>query len=311
MPKEARDDVQTFIKTQAQYLKSVRPSTKNTKASERTATYSLPATTVRPVASHSLLSTTTRSVATHSLPATTARPVAARFMPNERYRETRRATHLLPAITTRLGIVIFKQLTGMNVANNESNLYQILSLTPKMVNKNVRSSTVNRAECPAAHHDISLDYGKKVDMMYRFDWMASDRIPEGLNAYPSISETETDRRGDQRNEPSVFGHTPAGESSDVEELHIVTDTPLAVVVPKIRASSKSCQKARVTEERDEEMEGGERRGHEGSVDLLGDEREEEEQSGNSESSTNSVEAAGSVSANEKQDWIDLWLSWSC
>ncbi|KAF6148265.1 hypothetical protein GIB67_012040 [Kingdonia uniflora] len=47
-----------------------------------------------------------------------------------------------------------------------------------------------------------------------------------------------------------------------KKVGIAKDAPLAVVVPELGASSKSRRKARVTEERDGEMEGGERRRHE-------------------------------------------------
>ncbi|KAF6135435.1 hypothetical protein GIB67_027309, partial [Kingdonia uniflora] len=79
----------------------------------------------------------------------------------------------------------------------------------------------------------------------------------------------------KENEPSVSDRAPMDEGSNVEELDIVKNSPLAVVVPEIGPSSKSRRKAWVTKERDGEMEGEERRGHE-------------------------EEAAGSVSAKKKQ-----------
>ncbi|KAF6136835.1 hypothetical protein GIB67_030120 [Kingdonia uniflora] len=87
----------------------------------------------------------------------------------------------------------------------------------------------------------------------------------------------------EEHEASVSGRAPMVEGSDVKELIIAADAPLAVVVSEIRVSGSKRQKVRVTEERDEEeMEGGEKVGHEGSVEPSGDEGEEREQSDHSE-----------------------------
>ncbi|KAF6160497.1 hypothetical protein GIB67_019266 [Kingdonia uniflora] len=101
--------------------------------------------------------------------------------------------------------------------------------------------------------------------------------------------------------PSGYGKK-GNESIEVEELEIATYIPLAVVVPEVRASSRSHRRARVVRESDKkEIEEGEGRENKGSVEPSRDEREEVdgEQSKNSNSSYDSRRAAGPVLAQEK------------
>ncbi|KAF6166783.1 hypothetical protein GIB67_005659 [Kingdonia uniflora] len=70
-------------------------------------------------------------------------------------------------------------------------------------------------------------------------------------------------------EASVSGRAPMEEGSDVEELIITADVPLAVVILEIGVSSSSRHNTVVTEDNDEEeMEGGEREGRKAANVLL-------------------------------------------
>ncbi|KAF6163150.1 hypothetical protein GIB67_025014 [Kingdonia uniflora] len=106
--------------------------------------------------------------------------------------------------------------------------------------------------------------------------------------------------GEWRSGIDISGETEVVLSEQHRSIRCYNCVPLALVVPKGGSSSKRRHKDRVTGESDgEEIEGGEGRGHEGSVEPSRDEREEGEQSDNSESLTGLRGAACSVLAQEK------------
>ncbi|KAF6151339.1 hypothetical protein GIB67_040612 [Kingdonia uniflora] len=185
----------------------------------------------------------------------------------------------------------------------------------------VRSVIVPRAECPVGHHDVPWAKGKGAEVPHRIKLTASGMVPkgsggvgttrvfvgnglteEGVTHEARASRMRLIDEEDEINEANISGRGQGNESNEVEELEIIIDVSLAVVVPKVGASSRGCRIARVVRESDEEeIEEGKGRGNEGSVDPSGDEREEGdgEQNDNSNSLYNSRRAAGPVSAQDK------------
>ncbi|KAF6151290.1 hypothetical protein GIB67_020612 [Kingdonia uniflora] len=98
-----------------------------------------------------------------------------------------------------------------------------------------------------------------------------------------------------KNENNVSGHAQMDEGSNVEELVIAKDIPLAVVILEAGGSSSRYRKEVATEDSgEEEMEGGQKKKGKGQAEPSGGERGEGEQSDRSEDSTESDKANGYI-----------------
>ncbi|KAF6174385.1 hypothetical protein GIB67_034142 [Kingdonia uniflora] len=142
-------------------------------------------------------------------------------------------------------------------------------LTAQTVGLSERRCSCGRV--PAGHHDVSLNYEKRVDLILP---SVSDKMHTRRASRLRLIDEEV-----EENEASVSGRALMDEGSDIEELVIAKNIPLAVVVPETGGSNSGRRKIVVTE---------------------GGKRGEGEQSDRDEDSTESDEATGSVPDREKQ-----------